>query len=35
MDYRIGFSQFTIQGVPKRSVHMPKRWAQKVSAIGM
>ena len=25
LSYCIGFSQFTIQGVPKRSVHMPKR----------
>lgn len=31
----IGFSQLTIQCVPKRSVTMPKRLAQKVSAIAM
>src|SRR5207248_657573 len=30
-----GFAQLTIQGVPKRSVHMPKRCAQKVSWTGM
>jgi hypothetical protein len=31
----IGFSQFTIQGVPNSSVTMPKRLAQNVSPIGM
>ena len=31
----IGFSQITIQCVPKRSVAMPKRLAKKVSAIGI
>ena len=30
-----GFSQLTIQGMPKRSVHMPKRCAQKVGPNGM
>ncbi len=31
----IGFSQFTIHGMPKRSTSMPKRLAQKVSCSGM
>jgi hypothetical protein len=30
----IGILQLTIQGVPKRSLHMPKRCAQKVSCMG-
>ena len=30
-----GFSQLTIQGVPKRSISMPKRCAQNVSWIGI
>jgi len=30
-----GFSQLTIQGMPKRSVTIPKRWAQKVSCMGI
>lgn len=33
-DY-IGFSQFTIQGIPKRSVNMPKPLAQNVSWNGI
>jgi hypothetical protein len=31
----IGFSQFTIQGMPNLSVNIPKRLAQNVSAIGI
>jgi len=31
----IGFSQFTIQGMPNLSVNMAKAWDQKVSARAM
>ena len=33
--HRGGFSQLIIHGIPKRSVHMPKRCAQKVCWNGM
>jgi hypothetical protein len=34
-DLQPAFAQLTIQGIPKRSVHMPKPSAQKVGPKGM